>query len=103
MPQVERLFGNVDAVQQLTEEIRQGFAGSLTVATVATLASSIVSVAIGRFHREHPKVHFDLKALSTRQVLEAVTNNQVDVGVSTCRKAGPRSTCTSCVAPTSCA
>ena len=81
MPQVERLFGNVDAVQQLTEEIRQGFAGSLTVATVATLASSIVSVALGQFHRKHPKVHFDLKAFSTRQVLEAVTNNQVDVGV----------------------
>jgi DNA-binding transcriptional LysR family regulator len=81
MPQVERLFVNVDAVQQLSEEIRQGFAGSLTVATVATLASSIVSVAISRFHREHPKVHFDLKAFSTRQVLEAVSNNQVDVGI----------------------
>jgi len=89
MPQVERLFGNVDAVQQLTEEIRQGFAGSLTVATVATLASSIVSVAIGRFHREHSKVHFDLKALSTRQVLEAVTNNQVDVGVIDVSESGP--------------
>jgi DNA-binding transcriptional LysR family regulator len=81
MPQVERLFGDVDAVQQLTEEIREGFAGSLTVATVATLASSIVSVAISRFHRGHPKVHFDLKAFSTRQVFEAVTNNQVDLGI----------------------
>lgn len=89
MPQVERLFGNVDAIQKLTEEIRQGFAGSLTVATVATLASSIVSVGISRFHRDHPKVQFDLKALSTRQVLDAVTNNQVDVGVVDVSESGP--------------
>lgn len=51
------------------------------MATVATLASSMVSVALSRFHGKHPKVHFDLKAFSTRQVIEAVTNNQVDVGV----------------------
>jgi DNA-binding transcriptional LysR family regulator len=89
MPQVERLFGNVDAVQKLTEEIRQGFAGSLKIATVATLASSIVSVGISRFHREYPKVQFDLKAYSTRQVLEAVTNNQVDVGVIDVSESGP--------------
>jgi DNA-binding transcriptional LysR family regulator len=89
IPQVERLFGNVDAVQKLTEEIRQGFAGSLTIATVATLASSIVSVGMSRFHREHPKVQFDLKAFSTRQVLEAVRNNQVDVGVIDVSESGP--------------
>ena len=89
IPQVERLFGNLDVVEQLAEEIREGFAGSLTVATVATLASSIVSVAISRFHRQHPKVHFDLKALSTRQVLESVTNNQVDIGVVDVSESGP--------------
>jgi DNA-binding transcriptional LysR family regulator len=89
MPQVERLFGNVDAVQKLTEEIRQGFAGSLTIATVATLASSIVSAGISRFHREFPKVQFDLKALSTRQVLDAVTNNQADIGIIDVSEGGP--------------
>jgi DNA-binding transcriptional LysR family regulator len=89
MPQVERLFGNVDAVEKLTEEIREGFAGSLTVATVATLSSSIVSVALSRFHSAHPQVQFDLKAFSTRQVLEAVTNNQVDLGVIDVSESGP--------------
>ena len=89
MPQVERLFGNVTAVQQLAEEIRNGFAGSLTVATVATLASSIVANAISRFHEEHPKVQFDLKALSTKHVLEAVASNQVDIGIIDVSESGP--------------
>lgn len=89
IPQVERLFGNVTAVQQLAEEIRNGFAGSLTVATVATLASSIVANAISRFHEEHPKVQFDLKALSTKHVLEAVASNQVDIGIIDVSESGP--------------
>lgn len=89
MPQVERLFGNVNAVQQLAEEIRNGFAGSLTVATVATLSSTIVASAISRFHHDHPRVQFDLKALSTRNVLELVANNQVDVGVIDVPESGP--------------
>jgi len=89
MPQVERLFGNVTAVQQLAEEIRNGFAGSLTVATVATLSSTIVASAISRFHREHPRVQFDLKALSTKHVLESVASNQVDIGVLDVSESGP--------------
>jgi DNA-binding transcriptional LysR family regulator len=81
LPQVERLFGQVDAVQHLTQEIRSGHAGNLTVASVATLSSTIVGMAISRFNESHPNVLFDLRALSTRQVIESVMNNQVDVGV----------------------
>lgn len=89
MPQVERLFGNVEAVQRLTEEIRNGFAGSLNIAAVATLSSSIVATAMSRFQLEHPNVKFDLKAASTRQVVEAVSNDQVDVGVIDIAESGP--------------
>jgi len=89
LPQVERLFGQLDAVHQLTQEIRSGHAGSLTVASVATLSSTIVAVAISRFNASHPRVLFDLRALSTRQVIESVTNNQVDVGVIDISEGGP--------------
>jgi len=89
VPQVERLFGQVDAVQQFTQEIRSGYVGSLTIASVATLSSTIVAVAISRFNEGHPKVLFDLRALSTRQVVEYVTNNQVDVGVIDVSEGGP--------------
>jgi DNA-binding transcriptional LysR family regulator len=87
--QVERLFGQLDAVHQFTQEIRSGHVGSLTVASVATLSSTIVAVAISRFNTGHPRVQFDLRALSTRQVIESVTNNQVDVGVIDVSEGGP--------------
>ena len=81
MPEVERLFGNVDAVAHLADEIREGYAGTINVATVATLSASLVSTAMTRFHEQHPRVRFDMKALSTRHVLDYVNSGQVDIGV----------------------
>lgn len=89
LPQVERLFGQVDAVQQITDEIRSGHSGSLTIASVASLSSTIVAVAISRFSATHPKVRVDLRAQSTRQVLDSIANHQVDLGVIDIPEGGP--------------
>lgn len=81
MPEIERLFGNVEAVKHLADEIREGFSGSVTIATVATLSATLVATTIKRFHKQHPRVRFDIQALSTRHVIDYVTNNQVDIGI----------------------
>ena len=81
MPEVERLFGNVEAVAHLADEIREGYAGSITIATVATLSASLVSTSMTRFHAKYPSVRFDMKALATRHVLDYVNSGQVDIGV----------------------
>jgi len=49
MPEVERLFANVEAIQHLADEIRDGFSGSLSIATVTTLSTSLVANAVGLF------------------------------------------------------
>lgn len=84
-----RLFGQVDAVQQLTDEIRSGHSGSLTIASVASLSATIVAAAISRFSAVYPKVSVGLRAQSTRQVLESITNHQVDLGVIDVPEGGP--------------
>lgn len=81
MSGIERLFGSVGAVEQLAEEIRDGFSGSISVATVPTLSATLVAKAVDRFHRIYPRVRFDLRALPTRLVMDAVATHQVDVGV----------------------
>lgn len=81
MPEVERLFGNVAAVKHLADEIRDGYSGSVSVATVTTLSPTLVANAIARFHQHHPRVRFDIKALPTRHVVDAVATHQVDVGI----------------------
>jgi len=78
---VERMFGSVGALQQLAEEIRGGFSGSVSVATVTMLSPTLVAQTVRRFHQQYPRVRFDIRALPTRYVLEAVGTCQVDVGI----------------------
>lgn len=81
MPEVERLFGNVQAIQHLADEIRDGFSGSVSIATVTTLSTTLVADAVAQFHTQHPGLRFDIRAMSTRHVIDAVASHQVDMGV----------------------
>jgi DNA-binding transcriptional LysR family regulator len=81
MPEVERLFGNVQAIQDLAEEIRDGFSGSISIATVTTLSTTLVGDAVARFHQQYKGLRFDIRSMNTRNVIDAVARHQVDIGV----------------------
>lgn len=81
LPEVERLFGNLDSVEQVAKEIRCAQRGRLTIAASSTIATSILSHAIGKFYKDHPLVSVDMRALPTRHVVEYVNTNQADIGV----------------------
>jgi len=81
MPEVERLFGSVESVNQAATEIRHGTRGRITVAAVSTITMSMVARAVAAFHRAHPNVVFDVRALPTRHVVEYVNTSQVDMGI----------------------
>jgi DNA-binding transcriptional LysR family regulator len=88
MSGVERLFGSVAAVEQMAAEIRDGFSGSISIATVPTIGSVLVTRAIERFHRQYPRVRFDMKSLPSRLVAEAVAKHHVDFGIMDSRHNG---------------
>jgi DNA-binding transcriptional LysR family regulator len=81
MPKVDQVFGAVDEVEHLAEEIAGGDVGRISIATVATLSASVTAVAVARYRKKRPNVIIQLEALSTRQVIEQVSNNLVDVGI----------------------
>ncbi|MEO8279774.1 MAG: LysR family transcriptional regulator [Ideonella sp.] len=81
VPEVERLFGKLAAVKNLADAIRDGFSGSISVAAVTTLTPTLVARSVQQFHQLVPRVRFDLRALSTRHVVDAVATHQVDVGI----------------------
>lgn len=81
LPAIERLFGNVELIEEKAREIVQGQVGSIRVSTVSMLATTIVAQAVGAFRKHHPNVEFDIRALPTRHVVEYVNNNQVDFGI----------------------
>lgn len=81
LPEVERLFGVLAGIRDRADELRDGSYGMVAIASVTTLASSIVSVAIERFRARNPNVSFDVQALPTKLAVQYVATNYVDLGI----------------------
>jgi len=81
LPELDRLFGTLQSIEELAERVRDGFVGQIRVATVAALSSSVVAAAMVRFQKERTGVRFDIRALSTRHVIDYVSHDQVEIGV----------------------
>lgn len=80
LPEVERLFSNMQAIEHLADEIRDGFSGSISIATVTTL-TTLVGSAVAKLHQQHQGLRFDIRSMNTRRVIETVAMHQVDLGV----------------------
>lgn len=81
MPKVDQVFGAVEEVERLATEIGGGNVGQVSIATATTLAASIVASAVAEYRARRPQALVRVRALATRQVVEEVANNQVDIGL----------------------
>jgi DNA-binding transcriptional LysR family regulator len=81
MPGVDQIFGAVEDVERLADEIAGGNVGRVSVATNATLSASVTAEALSRYRLRRPNVVIHVHALSSRQVIDEVANSQVDIGI----------------------
>lgn len=81
LPEVEKLYGAVDSVQHLANQIREGHSGKIVVAASSSLASSLLATAIARFRSDWPTTNIDVRAYPTKEVVDQVADNQVDLGI----------------------
>ena len=81
MPEVDKLFGVLRTVEHLADEIKNGQVGRVVLAAASTLAATVLAEAVAQFSRERPRIAIEVRSLSTRQVVEAVSNNQADIGL----------------------
>lgn len=82
LPKVDQVFRTVDDVERLAEEIAGAATGRVAIATATTFSTSVTAAAVARYRKKRPNVTVEVLALATRQVIEEVANNQVDVGLS---------------------
>ena len=79
--EIEPLYGSLDRIAQVAQDIRFQRAGALRVATMPALAQWLVPRAIARFLSTRPKVSVFVQSLPSRQIAELVSTRQFDVGV----------------------
>jgi DNA-binding transcriptional LysR family regulator len=81
LPDAERVFRELVALQRLAGELRHGKGGVLRVAASSSLAASLVPVALTRFRAQNPGVRIVSHLLPAAAVSELVVTGQVDLGM----------------------
>jgi DNA-binding transcriptional LysR family regulator len=79
--EIEQLYGSIDRISQVAQDIRFQRAGALRVATLPALAQWLVPRAIARFQSTRPNVTVFVQSLPSRQIAELVSTRQFDVGI----------------------
>lgn len=89
LPEVNRLASFVGSLQELADQIRGGQIGKIALATSSTLANSVIAQTASEFQRLWPTVAIKLMAYATKDVVEQVTLNEVDFGITDVTVNGP--------------
>lgn len=80
LPVVERLLSSHGDVNERIKDLRSGRRGLIKIATAPSLTSGLLADAIGRFRARRPNVELKISALSTKDVVARVANNDVEIG-----------------------
>jgi len=79
--EIEPLYGSLDRIWQIAQDIRFQRAGALRIGTLPGLSQSLVPRGIARFLASRPKVTVFVQSLPSRQIAEMVSTRQFDVGI----------------------
>ncbi|MEZ4265632.1 MAG: LysR family transcriptional regulator [Myxococcota bacterium] len=77
----ERMFGHLRDLEEDIESLRSGSSGRLAVATVNSIGVHILPAYLLRFRGAHPDVRLRLVTCRSAQVIDALREHRVDVGL----------------------
>jgi len=79
--EVDRAFVGLDALKDSARNIRHFGKGRLRIATVPSLAMTILPLVLQRFHASHPEVTVAMDTGSTQLVTDLVASQTCDLGL----------------------
>ena len=78
---LERVFANVDAIENLVDDLRDSKIGTLKIFASPSLGYTILPPAIANFKREHPEVKISFDMLSNKAIAAGLDSHQADFGL----------------------
>lgn len=89
LPAAERIVRDLDAAIEACRALQEGSEGSLSIATVPSIASSILPEAIATFSTQSPRVGFELFEDHSEGVRRKVQEGEAEIGLSGVTEAFP--------------
>ena len=68
-------------IDRRADEIRQGWAGGVSIASNGVMAMNFLPALIGKFQSEFPGTHVELRVQSSRQISDWTASGQIDIGL----------------------
>lgn len=81
LPDVAAIFGRLDAVGRLTQDLAGGRLGTLSVAAAFPIANGYLAKAVADFMEARPGMRVALQSLTSPQVVERVVSREVELGI----------------------
>lgn len=78
--EVDHLYGGLERIAQVAQDIGRQRAGALRVATMPALSQGLVPRVVARFTATRPEVSVVVQSMQSPQIAELVSNRQLDVG-----------------------
>ena len=80
-PQTERLFGELDDVRRVAEELRYFRTGRLRIAAIPSIGYGMLPLSVANFRRAYPDVNLSVETRRNYEIASRVAENKVDIGL----------------------
>ena len=81
LPDLEEIFGRIDTVGRVIEELRDGRSGKLVVATSPTLVNALLPQAVAALRKAAPQLRVIVHSLPTPLAIARVSRREADLGI----------------------
>lgn len=82
LPDVAEIFGRLDAVERLSQDLAGGARGEFSVAATPPLCDGFVAKAVATFVAKRPGLRVSLQSIASPLLLDRVVSREVDLGIS---------------------
>ncbi len=81
IPEILNAMAGIEAVDQLSQNLRDEVLTRLVVGTVPIAAYSLMPAALAGMYRDHPDVNVTLRAGTSLELVEMAMDHRIDVGL----------------------
>jgi DNA-binding transcriptional LysR family regulator len=80
-PDVSAIYGRLDAMTRLTQDLAGGRLGTVSLAAAFPIANGYLAKAVASFLEKRPGVRVSLQSLTSPQVVDRVAYREVELGI----------------------
>jgi DNA-binding transcriptional LysR family regulator len=81
LPDLEEIFGRIDTLSRVVEELRDGRTGKLVIAASPTLVNALLPQAVAALRESSPKLNVFVDSLPTALAIARVSRREADIGL----------------------